>query len=131
MGFVVVGVDVSEHAAVTPAAVPGFGGIAGTKVMGFRSPVVDVVVVCLAVTVGGVALGLMDAICCPVVLMELFFFVKSPVYVMMKVRVVAMVKCRGAGCHSTGFVRGILLPLVLDKSALMEVSSSIESITHV
>ena len=76
-------------------------------------------------------MGLMAAICCRVVLMGLLFFVKSPVYAVMKVRAAAMVKCRGAGCRSTGFVGGMLLPLVLDKSALMEVSSSIESITQV
>ena len=131
VGFVVVGVDVGGHAVVTPAAVLGFGGVAGSKAMGFRDPVVDVVVVCLAATVGSVALGLMAAICSRVVLMELLFFVKSPVYAVMKVRAAAMVKCRGAGCRNTGLVGGILLPLVLDKSALTEVSSSIESITQV
>ena len=101
--------------------------------MGFRSPVVGVVVVVFGrgATVGGVALGLMDAICCRVVLMELSFFVKSPVYAVMKVRAAAIVGCRGAGCRGTGFVAGTLLPLVLDRSALTEVSSSIESITQV
>ena len=124
-------VDVGGYAAVKPAAVPGFGGVAWTKAMGFRNPVIDVVVVCLAVAVGGIALGLMDAICCRVVLMESLFFAKSPVYVMMKVRAAAMVKCRGVGCCGTGFVGGILLPLVLDNSALTEVSSPMESITQV
>ena len=128
-----VSVGVSGRAAVTPAAVLGFGGVAGTKVMGFRSPVVGVVGVVFGrgATVGGVALGLMVVICCRVVLMELLFFVKSPVYAVIKVRAAAMVKCRGAGCRGTGFVGGTLLPLVLDKSALTEVSSSIESITQV
>ena len=101
--------------------------------MCFRSPVVGVVVVVFSrgATVGVVALGLMDVIYCWVVLMELLFFVKSPVYVVMKVRVAAMVRCRGAGCRGTGFVGGTLLPLVLDRSALTEVSSSIKSITQV
>ena len=108
-------------------------GVAGTKVMGFRSPVVGVMVVVLGrgAAVGGIALGLVVVICCRVVLMELLFFVKSPMYVVMKVRAAAMVKCRGAGCRGTGFVGGILLPLVLDKLALTEVSSSIESMTQV
>ena len=76
-----VGVGVSGRAAVIPAAVLGFGSVAGTKAMGFRSPVVRVVVVVFGrgAAVGGVALGLMDVICCRVVLMELLFFVKSPV----------------------------------------------------
>ena len=128
-----VGVGVGSCAAVTPAAVLGFGGVAGTKAMGFHSPVVCVVVIVFGhgATVGGVALSLMVVICCRVVLMELLFFVNSPVYAVMKVRAAAMVKCRGAGCRGTGFVGGTLLPLVLDKSALTEVSSSIESITQV
>ena len=128
-----IGVGVGGRAAVTPAAVLGFGGVAGTKAMGFRSPVVGVVVVVFGrgATVGDIALGLVVVICCRVVLMELLFFVRSPVYVVMKVRAAAMVKCRGAGCRSTGFVGGMLLPLVLDKSALTEVSSSIESMTQV
>ena len=130
MGIIVVSVDVGWRAAVTPAVVPGFGDVAGTKVMGFRSPVVGVVVVVLDRGAGG-ALGLMAATICRVVLMELLFFVKSPVYVVMKVRAAAMVKCRGAGCRGTGFVGRMLLPLALDKSALMEVSSLIESITQV
>ena len=134
VGFVMVGVDIGGRAVVPRTAVLGLGGgVAGMKAMGFRSPVVGVVVVVFGrgVTVGGIALGLMDAICCRVVLMELLFFVKSPVYVVMKVRAAAMVKCRGAGCRGTGFVGGILLPLVLDRSALAEVSSSMESITQV
>ena len=129
-----VGVGVGGRAVVSPTAVLGLGGgVAGTKAMGFRSSMAGVVVVVLGreATVGGIALGLMVVICCRVVLMDLLFFVKSPVYVVMKVRAAAMVKCRGAGCRSTGFVGGMLLPLVLDKSALMEVSSSIESITQV
>ena len=134
MGSVVVGVDDGGRAVVFPTAVLGFGGgEAGTKAMGFRSPVVGVVGVVFGrgATVGGIALGLVVMICCRVVLMELLFFVKSPMYVVMKVRAAAMVKCRGAGCRSTGFVGGMLLPLVLDKSALTEVSSSMESITQV
>ena len=134
VGFVVVGVGVGGPAVVSPTAVLGLGGgVAGTKAMGFRSPVVGVVVVVLGrgATVSGVALGLMVAICCRVVLMELLFFVKSPVYAVIKVRAAAMVKCRGAGCRGTGFIGAMLLPLVLDKSALTEVSSSIESITQV
>ena len=134
VGFVVVGVGVGGRAVVSPTAVLGLGGgVAGTKAMGFRSPVVGVVVVVLGrgATVGGVALGLMVVISCRVVLMELLFFVKSPVYAVMKVRAAAMVKCCGAGCRSTGFVGGMLLPVVLDMSALMEVSSSMESITQV
>ena len=128
-----VGVGVGGRAAFTPAAVLGFGGVAGTKVMGFHSPVVGVVVVVFGrgATVGGVAFGLMVVICCRVVLMEVLFFVKSPVYAVTKVRAAAMVKCRGAGCRGTGFVGGTLLPLALDKSALTEVSSSMESITQV
>ena len=63
--------------------------------------------------------------------MDLLFFVKSPVYAVIKVCVAAMVKCCGAGCRGTGFVGGTLLPLVLDKSALTEVSSSIEFISQV
>ena len=68
-----VGVDVGGRVVVTLATVLGFGGVAGTKAMGFRSPVVGVVVVVFGrgATVGGVALGLMDEICCRVVLMEL------------------------------------------------------------
>ena len=134
MGFVVVGVDVGRRAVVAPTAVLGFGGgVAGTKAIGFRSPVVGVMIVVFGrgVTVGGIALGLIDTICCRVVLMELLFLVKSPVYAVMKVRAAAMVKCRGAGYRVTGFVGGTLLPVVLDKLALTEVSSSIESITQV
>ena len=101
--------------------------------MGFRSPVVGVVVVVFGrgATVGGIALGLMAEICYRVVLMELLFLVKSPVYVVMKVRAPAMVRCRGAGCRGTGFVGGMLLPLDLDRVALTVVSSSMESITQV
>ena len=126
-----VSVGIGGRVAVTTAAVPGFGGVVETKVMGFRSPVVGVVVVVFGrgAAFGGVALGLMDEICCRVVLMELLFFVKRPVYVVMKVRAAAMVRCRGAGCRGTGFVGVMLLPLVLDSVALMEVSSSIESMT--
>ena len=100
--------------------------------MGFRSPVVGVVVVVFGrgATVGGIALGLVDEICCRVVWMELLFLVRSPVYVMMKVHAAAMVRCRGAGCRGTGFVGGMLLPLVLDRVALTVVSSSMESITQ-
>ena len=119
---------------VSPTAVLGLGGgVAGTKAMGFSSPVVGVVVVVLGrgATVGGIALGLMDEICCRVVLMELLFLVRSPVYAVMKVRAAAMVRCRGAGCRSTGFVGGMFLPLVLDRSALAAVNSSMESMTHV
>ena len=122
------------RAGMSLAAVLGFGGgVAGTKVMGFRSPVVGVVVVVFGrgATVGDVASGLMVVIRCRVVLMELLFFVKSPVYAVMKVLAAAMVKCRGVGCRGTGFVGGTLLPLVLDNSALTAVSSSIESITQV
>ena len=132
-GSAMVGVGVGGRAVVAPAAVLGFGSVAGTKAMGFRSPVVGVVVVVFGrgATVGGIALGFMDAICCRVALMELLFFVKSPVYAVMKVRAAAIVRCRGAGCRGTGFVGGTLLPLVLDRSALTEVSSSIEFITQV
>ena len=128
-----VGVSVGGCVAVTPAVVLGFGGVAGTKAMGFHSPVVGVVVVVSGrgASVGGIALGLMDKICCRVVLMELLFLVKSPVYVVMMVRAAAMVWCRGAGCRGTGFVGGMLLPLDLDRVALTVVSSSMESITQV
>ena len=51
-------------------------------------------------------------------------------YVVMKVRAAAMVRCRGAGCRGTGFVVGTLLPLVLDRVALTVVSSSMQSITQ-
>ena len=100
--------------------------------MGFRSLVVGVVVVVFGrgATVGGIALGLMAEICCRVVLMELLFFVKSLVYVAMKVRAAVMVRCRGTGCRSIGFVVGTLLPLVLDRVALTVDSSSMESITQ-
>ena len=134
VGFFVVGVGVGGRAVVSPTAVLGLGGgVAGTKAMGFRSPMVGVVVVFLGrgAAVGGIALGLMDEICCRVVLMELLFLVKSPVYAVMKVRAAAVVECRGAGCRGTGFVGGTSLPLVLESSALTEVSSSIESITQV
>ena len=134
VGFVVVGVDVGGRAVVFPTAVLGFaGGEAGTKVMGFCSPVVGVVDVVFGrgATVGGIALGLVVAICCRVVLMELLFFFNSPVYVVMKVRAAAMVKCHGAGCRSTGFVGGTSLPLVLESSALTAVSSSMEFMTQV
>ena len=134
VGFIVVGVGVGGRAVVSPTAILGLGGgVAGTKAMGFRSPVVGVVVVVLSrgATVGGIALGLMDEICCRVVLMELLFLVRSPVYAVMKVRAAAMVRCRGAGCRSTGFVGGMFLPLVLDRSALAAVNSSMESMTHV
>ena len=53
--------------------------------------------------------------------MTLLFFVKSPVYVVMKVRPAAMVRCCGAGCRGTGFVGGTLLPFALDKLALVVV----------
>ena len=133
-GGVSVGVLGRDRAAVIPAAVLGFGGgVAGTKVMGFRSPVVGGggVVFGRGAIVGGIALGLMVDICCRVVWMELLFFVKSSVYVVMKVRAAAMVRCRGAGCRGTGFVGGMLLPLDLDRVALTVVSSSMESITQV
>ena len=63
-GWVEVGVG--GRVAVTPAAVLGFGCVAGTKAMGFRSPMVGVVVMVFGrgATVGGIALGLMDEICC-------------------------------------------------------------------
>ena len=76
-------------------------------------------------------MGLVVVICCRVVLMELLFFVKSPVYVVMKVRAAAMVRCRGGGCRGTGFVGGTYLPLVLESSALTVVSSSMEFMTQV
>ena len=127
-----VSVGVGGRVAVTPAVVLGFGGVAGTKATGFRSPVVGVVVVVFGrgAAFGGVALGMMDEICCRVALMELLFFIKRPVYVVMKVRAAAIVRCRGAGCHGTGFVGGMLLPLALDSVALTVVSSSMESITQ-
>ena len=128
-----VGVGVGGRVAVTPAAVLGSGGVAGTKAMGFCSPVVGVVVMVFGrgATVGGIALGLVVVICCRVVWMESLFLDRSPVYTVIKVRAAAMVRCRGAGCRGTGFVWGTLLPLVLDSSALTEVSSSMESITQV
>ena len=133
MGFVVVGVDVGGRAVVFPAAVLGLGGgEAGTKVMGFRSPVVgDVVVVSgRGATVGGIALGLVVVICCRVVLMALLVFVRSPCCTSMKVRAAAMVRCCGAGCRGAVLVGATLLPLALDSSVLAVVSSSMASITQ-
>ena len=108
-------------------------GVAGTKVMGFRSPVVGVMVVVLGrgAAVGGIALGLVVVICCRVVLMESLFLDRSPVYTVMKVRAAAIVRCRGAGCRGTGFVGGTSLPLVLVSLALTVVSSSMEFMTQV
>ena len=127
------GVGVGGRVAVTPAAVLGSGGVVGTNAPGFCSPVVGIVVMVFGrgATVGGIALGLMDEICCWVVLMELLFFVKSPVYVVMKVHAAAMVRYCGAGCRGTGFVGGTLLPFALDKLALVVVNSSMESMTQV
>ena len=132
--FVVVGVRVGGRAVVFPTVVLGLGGgVAGTKAMGFRSPVIGVMVVVLGcgAAVGGIAMGLVVAICCRVVLMESLFLDRSPVYTVMKVRAAAMVRCRGAGCRGTGFVGGTSLPLVLESSALTAVSSSMEFMTQV
>ena len=108
-------------------------GVAGTKLMGVRSPMDSVVVVVFGrgAIVGGIAFGVMVHICCQVVRIEWLFFVRSPVYTVTKDRAAAMVKCHVAGCRGTGLAGGTLLPLALDRSALTAVSSSIESMTQV
>ena len=132
--FVVVGVDVGGRAVLCPTAVLGLsGGVAGTKAMGFRSPVVGVMVVVFGrgATVGGIALGLVVVICCRVVLMALLVFVRSLCSTSMKVRAAAMVRCRSAGCRGAALVGAICLHLVLDSSAQAVVSSSMASMTQV
>ena len=119
---------------VVAAVVLGFcSGMACTKAMGFRSSVVrgGGVVFGRGATVGGIAWGLMVEICCPEILMELMFLDSSPMYVVMKVHVVAVVKYHGAGRRSVVLTGGTVLPLALDNSTLMVVSSSIEFITQV
>ena len=132
-GWVGIGVGVGGRAAVTPAAVLGFGGVAGTKVMGIRSPMLDVVVmvVCRGATVCGVALGLGVGVCWGVVLMALFVLVRSFRSTSMKVSAAVMGRCHGAGCRSATLVGATCLPLALDCSALAAVSSSMASMTQV
>ena len=95
------------RAVVSPTAVLGFdGGVAGTKVMGFRSPVVRGwgVVFVRGAIVGGIALGLMVMVCCRVVLMALLVLVRSFRSTSMNVRAAAMVRCWGAGCQGVALV---------------------------
>ena len=134
-----VGVEVGGpghgHAAIAPPVILGFGGggVLGTKAMCFSNLVVSIVVVvvgCGAI-VGGIALGQMAKICCWVVLMEFLFLDRRPLYAVMKVGVVAMVRCHGAACHGTSLTGGMLLPVALDRSALAAVNLSMESITQV
>lgn len=109
------------------------GGMADTKAMGFHRIVCDGggMVLCHGAIGGDIALGLMVEICCRVFQMELLFFDNSPVYAVMKVREVVMVKSHGVGCCATDYIRKTLVPMSLDRSTLMVVSSLIEFLTQV
>ena len=122
------------RAMVSPTAVLGFGsGIAGTKAMGFHSPMVGGggVVLGRGAVVGGIALGLMVDICCRVVWMALLVLVRSFLSTSMNVCAAAIVRCWGAGCRGVVSVGATCLPLVLDSSALAVVNSSMASMTQV
>ena len=85
----VIEVEGPSCAVIAPAVVWGFGGsVVGTKVMGFLSSVVrgGGMIFGPGAIVGGIALGLMDEICCWVVWMEMLFLNRSSIYVAMKMR---------------------------------------------